>query len=115
MQGDFHLQSGYDRAQQLLDMEQAPSAIFCCNDLMAIGAMRAAAEREYRIPDDIAIVGFDDIPIAQYTNPPLTSVIQPLKRLGRLSSQRLIERIQADSTEVAQHKLDVDLAVRQSS
>lgn len=115
LQGDFHLQSGYDRANQLLDMNQPPTAIFCGNDLMAIGAMRAAGGRGLRIPDDIAIVGFDDIPIAQFTNPPLTSITQPLKKLGRLSSQLLIERIQKKDLDVAQHMLEVDLAIRQSS
>ena len=115
VQGDFHFKSGYDRTQQLLDLKEPPTAIFCGNDLMGIGAMRAAVERGLSIPEDIAFVGFDDIPIAQFTNPPLTSVTQPLKKLGRLSSQLLIDRIQQDDLEVAQHMLEVDLVVRQSS
>ena len=115
VQGDFHFKSGYDRTQQLLDLKKPPTALFCGNDLMAIGAMRAAVERGLNIPDDIAFVGFDDIPIAQFMNPPLTSVTQPLKKLGRLSSQLLIDRIQQDDVEVTQHMLEVDLVVRQSS
>lgn len=115
LQGDFHFKSGYDRTQEMLNMKRAPTAIFCCNDLMAIGAMRAAVERGLSIPTDLAVVGFDDIPIAQFVNPPLTSVKQPLKKLGRLSSQLLIERIQQKDVNVAQHMLEVDLAVRQSS
>lgn len=115
VQGDFHIESGYQRTQELLDMKQPPTALFCCNDLMAIGAMRAAVERGLRIPMDMAVVGFDNIPIAQFTNPPLTSIKQPLDKLGRLSSQLLIERIQENDLQVSQHMLGVDLIKRESS
>ena len=92
-QGDFHPMSGRMAALELLDQPKPPTAIFACNDLMAIGVIRAAAELNRRIPEDLAVVGFDDIELATFTEPPLTTVRQPAAEMGRRAVQLLIDRI----------------------
>ncbi len=92
-QGDFHPESGRAAALKLLGQPNPPTAIFACNDLMAIGVIRAAAELARRIPEDLALVGFDDIELATFTEPPLTTVRQPTTEMGRRAVQLLIDRI----------------------
>lgn len=93
IRGDFHPNSGREAALAMLAQPDPPTAIFACNDLMAIGAMRAAAESGRRIPNDLALVGFDDIELASYTTPQLTTVAQPTVEIGQIAIQFLIERI----------------------
>lgn len=76
--GGFTSQGGYEAMHAILRTEQAPSAVFVCNDLMAIGALRTLREAGRRVPDDVAVVGFDDIEAALYTAPPLTTVRSPM-------------------------------------
>lgn len=101
--GDFHTNSGYYAALQLLDLPNIPTAIFACNDMMAIGVIRAAAERGLNVPNDLAIVGFDDIELASYTIPPLTTVAQPIEDIGQVAVQLLTERI--DQADVAARRM----------
>ncbi len=104
MRGDFHPQSGYHAARSLLERPTAPTALFACNDLMALGALRAAAEAGRSVPGQFAIVGFDDIELASFTSPPLTTIAQPKSDLGRLAVGWLIEHI-ADKTRPARREL----------
>jgi LacI family transcriptional regulator len=90
--GDFHDRSGYTSGLRLLALDNRPTAIFASNDMMAIGAMAAAREFGLTVPGDISIVGYDDIGLAEYMNPPLTTVAQPKYELGRVSAQLLLER-----------------------
>ena len=92
--GDFTQDSGYAAGKQILEHNPLPDAFFACNDYMAIGAMAALQEEGVRIPDDVAMAGFDDIPSARYTTPSLTTVRVPVYDLGRAAAQRLIEMIQ---------------------
>ena len=80
--------------QQLLAQCPQLTAVFSQNDRMAIGAIRALREAGRRIPDDMAIVGYDDIPPASYCYPPLTTVRQPMQEVGRLATKLLVEMIQ---------------------
>jgi LacI family transcriptional regulator len=93
LRGDFHLESGWAAALELLRRPIPPTAILACNDLMAIGVIRAAAELTRRIPEDLAVVGFDDIELSAYSVPPLTTVLQPTTDMGRRAVQLLIDRI----------------------
>src|SRR5439155_7910759 len=77
--------------QRLLPAE--PDAVFVASDAMAIGALRALREAGKRVPEDIAIAGFDDIPIAARTDPPLTTVRQPIHRMGVVAAETLIDMI----------------------
>jgi LacI family transcriptional regulator len=91
--GDWLPLTGYQLAQELLTAAARPTAILCANDLMAIGAMEAAAECGLRIPDDISIMGYDDQELARYTHPPLTTIVLPNYEMGRHAAELLIDRI----------------------
>jgi LacI family transcriptional regulator len=79
-------------ASQLFDTIR-PSAIFACNDMMGIGALRAAAERKISVPGDCSIIGFDDVELSRYTYPALSTVGQSVRALGEMAAQTLIDRI----------------------
>jgi LacI family repressor for deo operon, udp, cdd, tsx, nupC, and nupG len=91
MHGDFTIESGAAAAERLLSRQQPPTAIFCFNDEMAIGVMDAAKRRGVRIPDDLSVVGFDDIRFARFTDPPLTTISQPLRAIGEETVRLLLE------------------------
>jgi LacI family transcriptional regulator len=114
--GDFHPNSGYQATMELLQEPNPPTAIFTCNDLMAIGAIRAVSELGRRVPDDQALVGFDDIELASYTIPPLTTISQPIEMMGEIAANTLIKRIEEDANhEPTRQLLPVKLVVRGSS
>lgn len=93
VRGDFRDHSGYLAAQKLLKRNHPPTAIFACNDLMAIGAMAAVRDAGLSVPEDVSVVGFDDIHLAGYLNPPLTTVAQPMSELGRVAAELLLQRL----------------------
>nr|MBC7243957.1 LacI family DNA-binding transcriptional regulator [Chloroflexota bacterium] len=115
VRGDFRYASGISGAQKLLSLEKPPTAIFACNDVMAMAAMAAIREKALAIPDDISVIGFDDIPQASFTFPPLTTIAQPIQDIGRIATDLLIERMSA-SASCSSRKviLDVKLVVRGS-
>jgi LacI family transcriptional regulator len=92
---DFTSAGGYAAALDLLALPpgQRPDALFCCNDLMAFGALRAAAERGIAVPAELAVVGFDDIDLASFVHPALSSVAQNTRELGRITAACLLARI----------------------
>ncbi len=83
-----------EQVAQLLARSPVPTAIFCYNDLTAIGALRALKSRGLRVPQDISLVGFDDVEFASYVDPPLTTICQPKDEMGRLAMQMLIDLLQ---------------------
>ena len=93
--GDFHVTGGRDRARELLALDEPPTAIFAGSDLQALGAIDAARAVGLRVPEDLSIVGYDDIPLARWLTPRLTTVHQPLRRMGE-EAARLAIRL-ADS------------------
>jgi LacI family transcriptional regulator len=113
--GDFSESAGYAAAQQLLDSPDHPTAIFACNDAMAIGALGALRDAGLKVPEDMAVAGFDDIPIARYVSPPLTTVRVSIARLGQRATERLFEAIEsADRHEPVQEVLPTELVIRRS-
>lgn len=116
VQAGFNWQIGYQSMRSLLDLPQAerPTAIFAANDLCAEGAMRAIREHELRIPEDIAIVGFDDTRFASMTQPPLTSVHMPITEMGATAARMLIERLEGHEPANPNPILPVFLTVRNS-
>jgi DNA-binding LacI/PurR family transcriptional regulator len=113
---DNTLESGEAAANRLLDAAPNCTAILAMSDLLAIGAMRAAASRGLAIPQDLSLVGFDDIPSAVHTSPPLTTVWQPHEEKGRLAGQMLLARLQGDAEhEVSRHRLATRLVLRSST
>ena len=93
VRGDFHPRSGSEATRHLLGLENPPTAIFACNDLMAIGVISAASESGYPVPDKLAVIGFDDIELASLTNPPLTTIAQPKAEICKTAIHLLLERI----------------------
>jgi len=92
-EGDFRFEGGYRAMNQFLEQKQPPRAVFVSNDLMAIGAMEAIKQKGLRIPEDIAVVGYDDIPEASYTSPSLTTIALPKKKLGSLAVEILLNNL----------------------
>ncbi len=110
------LADGYAGMQRLLDQSRRPTAIFSRNDFTAMGALSAARDRGLQIPGDIAIVGFDNVPLSAFTTPPLTTVEQPTAEQGRRAAQMLLERI--EGTVDGEHRevsFDCRLIVRAST
>lgn len=115
VEGDFHDAGGYSGAQQLLDLADRPTAIFAGNDLMAIGALAAARERDIGVPQPLSVIGFDDIHLAGYLNPPLTTVAQPKYDLGVVAAQLLFARLADPDLPPQRRLLQAQLVVRQST
>ncbi|KRB07564.1 LacI family DNA-binding transcriptional regulator [Lysobacter sp. Root690] len=95
IEGDFHYDTGAICAQRLLLMDNPPTAIFAANDDMAAGTIRTASEMGLSIPGDVSVCGFDDTPISRQIYPPLTTVRQPTREMGRLATHELFKRIKA--------------------
>ena len=112
--GDLTQRSGLTQAARLLDLSEPPSAILAGNDLMAFGAMSAVQQRGMQVGRDIAITGFDDIPMAETAHPPLTTVHQPIYKIGRMLTEMLIKMIQGQPMESYQILLTPRLVVRGS-
>ncbi len=114
VQGDYLQSSGYQAAQTLLALPQRPTAIFASNDLEALGAMQAIREHGLSIPDDISLMGFDDIPQASMTHPTLTTVRQPLDTMGRVAARLLLEHIENPQKQPRRVTMATKLIVRDS-
>ena len=113
--GDSRQDSGYRLALQLLGLKEPPTALFAANNRMVLGALIAIQERGLRIPQNIAVVGFDDMPWAALLNPPLTVVAQPTYELGQMATEMLIARIAAPNRPIQNITLNTTLIVRKSS
>lgn len=114
--GDFTAASGFRAMQSLLTHAEPPTAVFACNDLMALGVLCAATKAGLRVPDDVAVVGFDDIALACLSSPPLTTIQQPKAEMGRLASELLIARIEGRAPDAPQRcLLQTRLIVREST
>jgi DNA-binding LacI/PurR family transcriptional regulator len=108
-------QSGYPYAKQLLERKKEFTALFAYNDISAIGAIRAIQESGLRIPNDVSVVGFDDIPWAAYHTPSLTTVRQPLDRMGQMAAETLIRMIEHGGEETSEIAVEPTLVVREST
>ncbi len=115
LEGDYQQQGGYEAVKQVLNtIDPPPTAIFASNDISAFGAMDAAREHGFRIPEDISIIGFDDIPQASLIYPKLTTVRQPLEQMGQVAAQMLVERIEERSRPPQRVTMATQLVVRDS-
>ncbi|OGB29380.1 MAG: LacI family transcriptional regulator [Burkholderiales bacterium RIFCSPLOWO2_12_FULL_61_40] len=112
---DFTSQGGFDAMKRVMQSPVKPTAVFVCNDLMGIGALSAAHEAGIRVPQEMSLVGFDDIELAHFTSPPLTTIVQPKQRMGVLAVDMLLERIQSKRQQAKQVLLQPTLVVRASS
>ncbi|GAA5179912.1 LacI family DNA-binding transcriptional regulator [Rugosimonospora acidiphila] len=113
-QGDFYHESGFASAGRLLDLDDAPTAIFASSDQMAFGAYEAVRRRGLRVPDDVSVVGFDDLPEARWASPPLTTVRQPLSEMGTLAARTVLRLARGETIESLRFELATALVVRDS-
>jgi LacI family transcriptional regulator len=113
--GDFHHEGGFLCGGDLLGLPARPTAIFAGSDQQAFGVYEAARQRGLRIPQDLSVVGFDDLPVARWGSPPLTTVRQPLAEMGRAAAQMLGELIENISLRSRRVELSTDLIRREST
>lgn len=112
--GDFTVESGYQQMLTLLDSRIPFTAAFVASDTLAIGANAALQERGVRVPEDVALVGFDDLPLAKYMEPPLTTIQLPVSQLASKACELLIRLMNGDQPEKHEFLLDVELVIRSS-
>lgn len=112
---DFSSQGGYATMQTILAQPQRPTAVFVGNDLMGMGALSAAHEAGIRVPQDMSLIGFDDIELAHFTSPALTTIAQPKDRIGVAAVDMLLERIQGGRVEARKVLFQPELIVRHST
>lgn len=112
--GNYKQESGQSLAHELLSLSDPPTALFVCNGLMTAGALEAIAKHGLKIPKQIAIVGFDDLPLADVFNPPLTVVRQPAYEVGKYAAELLLKRIEDGKRPATSLKLMPELIIRNS-
>lgn len=112
---DFRQTGGYKSMQYLLDLPEPPTAVLVANNLMTLGALQAIHERSLVIPDQMAVVGFDDMPWAMSLQPPLTAVAQPTYELGIAAAQLLLDRLREPERPFRHVVLETQLMIRASS
>ena len=115
-EGDFGIESGQKTMRKLLELPHPPHAVVVCNDLMALGAVNTALDMNYRIPEDVAIIGFDDIPMASLIRPSLTTITQFSIDIGKELANMLFDRIEGNETGPArQREVPLHLIERQTA
>src|SRR5579875_98241 len=113
--GDFRVKAGYEQAKALFALRSRPTAIFAGNDLAALGVLRAARETRLRVPEDVSVVGFDDIPLSAWSTPALTTVRQPLTEMAAVAVRTLLETANGTGPLGRRVELATDLIVREST
>ncbi|MED1739395.1 LacI family DNA-binding transcriptional regulator [Bacillus swezeyi] len=114
IRGDYTMKSGYSAVEALLRLKNPPTALFCANDDMAIGAMNALYANGKRCPDDMSIIGFDDIGFSAYTTPSLTTIKKPTEKISVLGAESLLSLIENPLAECRQTLISTELIVRNS-
>ena len=117
MEGFFEPEDGYECMNKILAQDSLPTAVFCCNDVMALGAISAITEKGLRVPDDISIIGYDNIHSSRFYAPPLTTIHQSKSRLGAQAVNLLFERIaNKDNDNHEKHRIAIhpELVIRKS-
>jgi LacI family transcriptional regulator len=114
-EGTFFQPDGYAGTCALLDIDDPPTAIFASNDVMALGAMDAVRSHGLRVPEDVSVLGFDDIPQAVLVRPTLTTVRQPLEQMGRVATQMLLDMLKNPEKEIDRVELPTELMARGST
>jgi LacI family xylobiose transport system transcriptional regulator len=113
--GDFHTSGGLQHGRELLSQPDRPTAIFAGSDLQALGVMEAVRELGLRVPDDLSLVGYDDIPLAKWVSPRLTTIRQPLRRMAEEATRLVLQMAEAPLENVPRMDLATSLVVREST
>ncbi|KAF4410221.1 LacI family DNA-binding transcriptional regulator [Streptomyces lycii] len=115
VRGDFYHESGFTGCQALMDLPEPPTAIFASSDQMALGAIEALRRRGLRVPDDISVIGFDDLPEMRWASPPLTTVRQPLAEMGKVAARTVLRQSRGEELDSPRVELATELVVRAST
>ncbi|MBA7630667.1 Ribose operon repressor [subsurface metagenome] len=113
-EGDFRINGGYQAMKKFLKLSKPPTAIFAANDLLALGAIQAIQKKKYHIPEDFCIIGFDDIRLASFVYPPLTTIRQPMLEMGALAVKMLLKIIEEGEFNQKKEVLVPKLIIRES-
>jgi DNA-binding LacI/PurR family transcriptional regulator len=113
--GAFTEDGGYEAGLELFSGRSAPTAVFAANDLSAVGLLEAISETGRRVPGDVSVVGFDDLRLAAYTSPPLTTVQQPAREIGARATTLLLELARGKRPRKLRHLIPPELVVRRST
>ncbi|WP_336989665.1 LacI family DNA-binding transcriptional regulator [Bacillus infantis] len=113
VKGNYDMESGFLAMEQLLSLKDPPTAVFCSNDDMAIGAMNCAFEKGLKVPDDLSVIGFDDIGYSQYTTPPLSTVKRPVEQISLLGAKKMLSLVQG-GLEAEKIFVNTELIIRSS-
>ncbi|WP_239675827.1 LacI family DNA-binding transcriptional regulator [Natronosporangium hydrolyticum] len=114
-EGDFYHESGFHGGQELLSLPDPPTAIFASSDQMAFGVYEAIRQRGRRVPDDVSVIGFDDLPEVRWSSPPLTTVRQPLAEMGSLAARTVLRLAGGDTVDSPRVELATELVIREST
>jgi LacI family transcriptional regulator len=112
--GNYDMESGYKAMDKLLSLKNPPTAVFCSNDDMAVGALNAVFAKGLTVPGDISVIGFDDIQSAQYTNPSLTTVKKPIEKISRLGAEKILAAVENQEINGEKTFVETELIVRKS-
>ncbi|EAO1830701.1 DNA-binding transcriptional regulator CytR [Salmonella enterica subsp. enterica serovar Typhimurium] len=113
--GDFTFEAGANALKQLLEQPLPPTAVFCHSDVMALGALSWAKHQGLKVPDDLSIIGFDNIALAEFCDPPLTTVAQPRFDIGREAMLLLLDQMQGQNVSSGSRLMDCELIIRGST
>jgi LacI family transcriptional regulator len=112
-EGDWQLASGYEHTLSLMRLKPRPSAIFCANDLMALGCLEALRKLDLAVPDAVSVIGYDDQEVSRHTHPPLTTLVLPSYEMGRLAVETLLA--EADNPASRRRRLKVECRIVERS
>jgi LacI family transcriptional regulator len=113
--GRFHVDEGIEKGRQLLRLPDRPTAIFAGNDLQALGVYQAARELRLHIPEDLSVVGFDDLPVAKWVGPPLTTIRQPLMEMAETAAELVVAMAAGEQPTQTRIELTTELVIREST
>ena len=113
--GDFFVGGGFTHGSDLLGLDDPPTAIFAGSDLQALGVLRAARERGLHVPEDLSVVGYDDLPVAAWIGPPLTTVRQPLQEMAATAARMVLDLARGEEPRNLRIDLATELVVREST
>jgi LacI family transcriptional regulator len=113
--GDYHYPTAYSGVLELMDLADPPTAIFAASDTQAMGAYEALRVRGLRVPDDVSVVGFDDVAPSRWMSPPLTTIHQPLAEMTALAARMILQEIDGKPPDNLHVELATSLVVREST
>lgn len=115
VEGDFDYESGFRAGRALLELASPPTAVFAASDQMALGVYEAVRKKGLRVPEDVSVLGFDDLPEARWASPPLTTVRQPLADMGKLAARTVLRMVHGESVDSPRVELATRLVIREST